>query len=228
MTVCIYCIDNDIIKKLATFDLFDETISLFDASNEQINILDTAKYKFQGDWNKVKQGGKLKNPGDKFVNYERTIELTEKLPQIASIGILDTEFFEQLSTIEGIDQGEAILTSYMIQVLQKEEGSQACIFTGDKNFLRALAKVDLPIIQTNFSHRFWCLEQLIRKGIAHYGFEPTCIKIVPVLECDKAIKAVFGSGMESTPENSLAALNSYIENLRQETGNLLHPYPNQP
>ena len=81
MTVCIYCIDNDILKKLATFDLFSETISLFDASNEQINILETAKYKFKNDWKKF-QEGRLRNPGDEFVNYERIIELTEQLPQI--------------------------------------------------------------------------------------------------------------------------------------------------
>lgn len=226
MTVCIYCIDNDIIKKLATFDLFDETISLFDASNEQINILETAKHKFRSDWNKVKQG-RLRNPGDKFVNYERTLELTEQLPQIATIEVINTDLFIQLSTLEGIDVGEAILTSYMTQVLQKEEGSQAFIFTGDKVFLKALAKVNLPIIQTSFTHRFWCLEQLIHKDIDHYGFEPTRAKIVPVQECDKAIKAVFGSGMASTPENSLPTLNNYIESLRNESGNLLHPYPNQ-
>ncbi|QQE66718.1 UPF0179 protein [Leptolyngbya sp. BL0902] len=41
----IYCIDNDILKKLATFDLFDETVSLFEASAEQVNVLATAKYK---------------------------------------------------------------------------------------------------------------------------------------------------------------------------------------
>jgi len=226
LTVCIYCIDNDIIKKLATFDLFDETIRLFNASNEQINILETAKYKFQSDWDKVKQG-KLRNTGDKFVNYERTIELTEQLPQIVTIGITNTDLFEQLSTIEGIDPGEAVLTSYMTQVLQKEEGSQAFMFTGDKNFLRALANVDLPVIQDNFAHRFWCLEQLIHKDIDHYGFESTRAKIVPVQECDKAIKAVFGSGMASIPENSLPTLNSYIESLRNESGNLLHPYPNK-
>ena len=226
MTACIYCIDNDILKKLATFDLFDATISLFNASNEQINILDTAKYKFQGDWNKLKKG-KLRSPGDQVVNYERTIELTEKLSQIASVGIMNTELFEQLSTIEGIDVGEAILTTCLLQVLQKEEGFQACIFTGDKNFFRALAKVDLPTIQTNFAHRFWCLEQLILKNVDYYGFEPTRARIVPVQECDKAIKAVFGSGMASTPENSLPTLNNYIESLRNETGNLLHPYPNQ-
>lgn len=226
MTVCIYCIDNDILKKLATFDLFSETISLFDASNEQINILETAKYKFKNDWKKF-QEGRLRNPEDKFVNYERIIELTEQLPQIFATEITDTDLFEQLSKIEGIDQGEAILTSYVTQVLQKEEGFQALIFTGDKTFLRALAKVDLPVIQVNFAHRFWCLEQLIHKDIDYYGFEPTCAKIVPVLECDKAIQAVFGSGVASTPENSLPTLKSYIESLRNETGNLLHPYPNQ-
>jgi len=221
---CIYCIDNDILQKLATFDLFDETVKLFDAGSEQINILSTAKYKFQGDWEKLKKG-RSRSPEAQFVNYERTIELAERLPQIAKTEI-DTALFEQLSKF--IDPGEAVLTVYVSQILQKDETSKVSIWTHDKNFLRALTKVDLPIVQTIFPYRFWCLEQLILKDIDAYGFEAVRDKIVPVRDCDKAMKAVFGSGELSTPENSLATLNSYIETLRAETGTLLDPYPNQP
>jgi hypothetical protein len=223
---CVYCIDNDVLKKLVTFDLFDETVKLFGASNEQVNVLETAKYKFQGDWEKVKKG-KSRKPEDQLVNYERTVELAETLPQIA-ITEVDITLFEQLTSFEGIDQGEAILTIYVTQILQKDKSSQALILTHDKNFLRTLAKVELPVVQTVFPHRFWCLEQLILRDIEAYGFEVIRDKIVPVRDCDQAIKAVFGSGALSTSENSLTTLNSYIETLRKETGNLLHPYPNQP
>mgnify|MGYP007080237772 CR=1 FL=1 len=41
-----------------------------------------------------------------------------------------------------------------------------------------------------------------------------------------AIKAAFGSDMQSTHDNSSLALKSYVEALRKETGKLLHPYPN--
>jgi hypothetical protein len=34
------------------------------------------------------------------------------------------------------------------------------------------------------------------------------------------------NGLASTPDNSLATLNGYIEELRAETGKLLHSYPN--
>lgn len=220
----IYCIDNDILKKLATFELFDETLQVFEASDEQVNILETAKYKFQRDWEKV-QKGRIRNQQNKVVNYEKTIELAGRLPKIAETEV-DPELFVQLSEFEGIDQGEAILAIYVIQLLQKDAASQPVIFTGDKNFLRALAKVELPVIQANFNHRIWCLEQLILKAINVYGFEAVRDKIVPVRDCDTAIKSVFGSGSASTPDNSLATLNGYIAELRAQTGKLLHPFPN--
>jgi hypothetical protein len=219
----IYCIDNDILKKLATFDLFDETVSLFDAIPEQISILPTAKFKFKRDLEKFKNG-RSRNSEDQFINYEKTIELAEKLPQIADSSI-DQDLFSLLSRFEGIDQGEAILTVYVTQIIQKSE-FQALIFTGDKNYLRALRQVEIPLIKEVFNHRFWCLEQLIYKNINTYGFEAVREKILPVRECDKAIKSVFGSGISSTQQNSIATLKSYIETLRKETGKLLHPYPN--
>ena len=226
MAGCIYCIDNDILQKLATFDLFDETITLFDASPEQINILPTARFKFQRDWEKL-QKGSSRNPEARFINHKKTIELAEKLPQIADAEI-DQSLFVQLSEFEGIDKGEAILTIYAAQILRETKPPQAFIFTGDKNYLRALAGVEIAVIQENFFHKFWCLEQLILKGVETYGFEFVRDKIAPIRECDKAMKAVFGSGEFSTPENSLATLKSYIETLRAETGILLDPYPNQP
>lgn len=56
MAVCLYCIDNDIIKKLATFQRFDRTIAIFGASTENLFILETAKYKFENDWKKLQKG----------------------------------------------------------------------------------------------------------------------------------------------------------------------------
>ena len=70
MSACIYCIDNDIIKKLATFQLFDKTIQLFDASYEQVNILETAKYKFENDWKKF-EGGLSRKTEDPVINYKQ-------------------------------------------------------------------------------------------------------------------------------------------------------------
>ena len=220
MSSCIYCIDNDIIKKLATFQLFDKTLQLFDASSEQVNILETAQYKFEGDWQKF-EAGKSRKPEDSLINYKQVLYLTKTLPKISESDI-DQEIFTQLSNIENIDKGEAILTIHAIQIIQKDKYAQ--IFTGDKRFIKALAKVNLPIIQESLKHRLWCLEQLVLRNIEADGFETIRDLIVPVRECDTAIKSVFGSGFKSTPENSLATLKNYIEECQQEAGNLLNPY----
>jgi hypothetical protein len=220
LSSCIYCIDNDIIKKLATFQLFDKTLQLFDASSEQVNILETAQYKFEGDWQKF-EAGKSRKPEDSLINYKQVLYLTKTLPKISESDI-DQEIFTQLSNIENIDKGEAILTIHAIQIIQKDKSAQ--IFTGDKRFIKGLAKVNLPIIQESLKHRLWCLEQLVLRNIEADGFETIRDLIVPVRECDTAIKSVFGSGLKSTPENSLATLKNYIEECQQEAGNLLNPY----
>lgn len=220
MTGCLYCVDNDIIQKLATFDLFDETIKLFEADSTQVRVLATAKYKFRGDLEKLEKG-RLRRPEAKLVNYKRTVEIAETLPQIGQTEV-DSELFEQLSTFEGIDAGEAVLTAYVAQVLQKNETGEAFILTGDKRYLKALAEVALPELQALFANRFWCLEQLILRDIHEYGFEAVRDKIVPVRDCDKACKVVFGSGEHSIEKNVLEVIATYIETLRAETGNLLH------
>ncbi|PZO60756.1 MAG: hypothetical protein DCF15_01605 [Phormidesmis priestleyi] len=222
MTGCLYCIDNDIIKKLATFELFEETIKLFEAAPTEIRVLATAKYKFRGDLAKLEKG-RLRQPEAKLVNYKRTIELAETLPQIDQARV-DSELLEQLCTFEGIDAGEAVLTTYVSQVLQKDEAGEAFILTGDKRYLKALAEVALPELQALFKNRFWCLEQLILRDICEYGFEAVRDKIVPVRDCDKACRAVFGSGDRATEKNVIVAIAGYIETLRAETGDLLHEY----
>ncbi len=270
MSDCIYCLDNDILKKLVTLSLFDETISSLDAKSDNIYIINTAKYVFRRHQDKARRG-KIRAKEDKVINYERVIQLAESLPQIkndvnsirkfidlslisfywkwylkmqnyqplkdegiclwlislAYYLMLPSRVFDELLQTEDIDDGEALLTTYVYQILQADPSFQALIFTGDKRYFRALASLSIPILQASLPHRFWCLEQLIHRAIGTYGFETIRDKIVPVRECDMVLKAVFGSGPLATENNSMQTLNSYIEDLRKATGNLLAPYPNQ-
>ena len=164
--------------------------------------IDNAKYKFENDWRKF-EGGKTRKTEDRVINYKQVLSLTKTLANISQADI-DQEIFIQLSSIENIDQGEAIITSHAIKLIQKNKSAQ--IFTGDKRFIKALAKVNLPIIQESLNHRLWCLEQLVLRNIEADGFETIRDLIVPVRECDTAIKSVFGSGLNSTSDNSLATL----------------------
>jgi len=131
LSSCIYCIDNDIIKKLATFQLFDKTLQLFDASSEQVNILETAQYKFEGDWQKF-EAGKSRKPEDSMINYKQVLYLTKTLPKIPESDV-DQEIFTQLSNIENIDQGEARLTSHAIQIIQKDKSAQILLEIKDSS-----------------------------------------------------------------------------------------------
>lgn len=222
MTGRLYCIDNDIIKKLATFELFDETIALFKASRSEVRVLQTAKYKF-GDLESVNRAKAIR-PEARFVNYAKAIELAEDLSSIPAMA--DDTLFIQLSDFEDIDPGEATLTAYVSRFLLKRDAGDAFILTGDKRYLKKLASIRRPWWElSTFHHRFWCLEQLVLRNIRENGFDAVREKIVPVRECDQACKAIFGSGFFSTEENAIATAIGYIESLRKETGVLLNPYP---
>ena len=87
MSGCIYCVDNDILKKLATFDLFENTITLFNTKFDQIYVLETAKHKFKSDWDKIREG-RSKRRKEPFINYERLIKLADFLPRIGNSHII--------------------------------------------------------------------------------------------------------------------------------------------
>jgi hypothetical protein len=66
-----------------------------------------------------------------------------------------------------------------------------------------------------------CFEQVLCRVIARFGFNHVLCKVVPVLDCDTALRAAFGSGFDSTESNTLACLRSYIDELRELSIDLL-------
>jgi hypothetical protein len=120
-----------------------------------------------------------------------------------------SEELQFLASIDGIDAGEAILFSATV------EFAQYFLATGDKTSLRALAltPVCLPIAQRIRGHVI-CLEQIVKRLIQHFGFLYVKNKIVPARACDTALSAAFGSGWAATEPNVLAALDSYINEMR--------------
>lgn len=218
MAGCIYCIDNDILKKLVTFKLFDSTLNIFGITYQEVKILNTAKYKFGRSFKKFKSG-RSRQTSDSIVNWEKLLELTETLPCIKPADI-NPILFAQLSEIKDIDPGEAELVCLAIAIIQKDESAE--IFTGDKRFIKALTKVQLPIVHQALKGRIWCLEQVVLKNIDNLGFEDVRDRIVSVRDCDKAIKVVFGSGDQTEKEAAIATLKTYINELNTE---LIFPYP---
>ncbi|NJN73369.1 MAG: hypothetical protein HC799_11460 [Limnothrix sp. RL_2_0] len=217
MAGCIYCVDNDILKKLATFQLFDSTLKIFHITYQNVKILGTAKYKFRNSRKKIKSG-RSRQASDEVINWDRLIRLTETLPCIENTEI-DLNLFAQLSEYKDIDAGEAELVCQAISLIQKDKLAQ--IFTGDKRFIKALAKVDLQPVHDALKNRILCLEQIVLKNIENLGFEEIRHLVAPVRECDKSIKSVFGSGIHTDKDNAVSTLNGYISDLRKDSNSLL-------
>jgi hypothetical protein len=53
------------------------------------------------------------------------------------------------------------------------------------------------------------------------GFEVVKARVVPMRDCDKSLKACFGSGELATEKNVVEALEGYIAALRQSAPGLL-------
>lgn len=216
MVKAVYCLDNDIILKLATCSLFEKTLETFEVKTNQVKILETFLYKFS------KESKRKRTNNLVTYNIDAAIKIAKNCNKLSAIYI-NQEYFMALQKIEEIDRGEAILLSYASYLNQ--QGNLNYLLTGDKRCLKALNNTTINNIIQPLEGKIWCLEQLILKNIEVYGF--TCIQqnIYPVRDCDNNLKLIFGYSIESPKNEVIEALKSEIRMLTQETGNLLYPYP---
>ena len=196
-------VDSDIIYKLAMCNLLDDTLTALDSARADAYVLPTAKYKF---------GVASRRPsrGEQRYGAEVFARIRDFLGSVREINVVGlSEELQLLASIDGIDAGEAILFSATV------EFDQYFLATGDKTSLRALAltPVCLPIAQRIRGHVI-CLEQIVKYLIRHFGFPYVKDRVVPVRACDTALSAAFGSGWDATEPNVLAAIDSYINELR--------------
>ena len=175
-----FCLsDNDVILKLAACDLLDDTLAVLNISTDNVYVLPTAKFVLA--------------------------HAIQAYSSVVSARV--TQFLESVQTIDweispeevllfqdtlGIDAGEAILYS-ATGALQN-----FIVATGDKVSLKALAKESAcQHIAARLAGRVICLEQIIQLCIGRAGFDTIKSKIVPARRCDKALKAIFGSGLRA-------------------------------
>lgn len=229
MSGAFYCLDNDIILKLATCDIFDDTLLALGADASQIKILDTFKYKFQKQIQRTR--GSRATSNSRY-NVQKALEITQNFVTISESDIseADTSIYTRLlnySTNSNdnntIDKGEAVLISNVCYA--NREGNINYLLTGDKRCLKALTSSDFTDIVEYINGTVWCLEQLILKNIEEVGFDMIQAKIYPARNCDSSIKFIFGYSEAASEEIVTEGLRQEILNLRQQTGNLLYPYP---
>lgn len=199
-------LDNDIILKLSAFDVFEEAIASLDLDWQQLRVMDTAYYVFQGNRQIVaKYSEEIR---------QRAIAVTQRCEAIA-IDASD----EFLLLRDFIDIGEASLIA--------ATGKEDTFFftTGDKRCLEALANnPSLSAVHDRLCGRTICLEQLIYRLIMSQGFEVIQKKIVSAYDCDRAIKNIFGVSTFADESTVITNLQSYINDLQLRSRGLLYTF----
>jgi hypothetical protein len=194
--------DNDIIYKLAACDMLEEALVVLGVTYTDVYVLPTAKYKFGIMTNRARAEARY---GPDVVARIRSF--------LANVRELDVvvppEELQLLAEIDGIDAGEAVLFSATVRF------ENYLLAMGDKNSLRAVASTPAcqPIARRLSGHVI-CLEQIVTRVIAHFGFSYVKDKVVPARACDTALRAAFGSGDAAMESNVLVALDGYIDELR--------------
>lgn len=199
----IFLIDNDIILKLAHYDLINDVIKAYKLSKEAFRILDTAEFYFR-------KNEKLKN---KYSGVEQARAFAENAKTIEIEHYHNGEI-KQLSKINNIDVGEKIL------FLASAYYPEFYVVTGDKRSLISLAenKNTCKITYKRLKHRCICFEQIILFLIKVFG-DGVLSKMVYTGHCETAMKAIFGT--EPTLQHVVTGLQSYINDCRKETGQLI-------
>lgn len=145
---------------------------------------------------------------DRLAGFLGKVQVVQQAP--------DPEEQRLFDDVVGIDAGEAILFSATAAF------GNFILATGDKRSLKALAEVEgAESVTARLSGRVICLEQIMVRIMNRYGFDLLRERVVPVVDCDTALSAVFGSGLSAVETNVRHSLNSYIEHLRGECGGLL-------
>lgn len=139
---------------------------------------------------------------------------------LAAVQVIDWEVpAEEILLFEdtlGIDAGEAVMFAATAR------RGDFILATGDKVCLRALAGCpECKSIAERMAGRVICLEQVVQRCIGTRGFAAVSGKIIPALDCDQALNAIFGTGLTASAAGVEDGLNSYIRELRGATGNLL-------
>ena len=199
--------DNDVLKKLACCDLYDEFSQAFEVSFQEIYILNTAKPVLMSKRHR-------KQIDDE--SFQRLTAFLDAVKVIAIVPNLD----EQAALVEqqNIDAGEAVLFSVTNQM------KSALLATGDKRSLGSLAKTNDKVCRRlckKLAAKIVCFEQIIWKIMDCAGFDAIRDKLILGRECDKVLALIVGSGLDASEESVREGLTSYINDLRNQTGSLL-------
>jgi hypothetical protein len=220
-------LDNDVILKLAQLDLLMDTKEIFLNQFEELKILDTLKFQFCPK-NATKRAKAERKYGIEIVKRIEVFissDISEVKDAITDDNLLKAIIHnESKAILANKDKGD--LDTGEMQLLQMLLNNDSSVmFTGDKRFLSALASAEILQNQlANVAGCFTCFEQIILFLVKDLGFEKVknqYIKALSQNKVDGALKIIFNYDKDSTEDIVIKNLNSFIDDLRKNTGNLL-------
>jgi hypothetical protein len=200
-------LDNDIILKLASIGLLQNIETIFNVESSSIFILPTAKPYIRNS----------KNVRDKYPPkiINDCLDTIKKYSSIPG-NYIDEKIIESLSIIPGIDSGEQVLFSIIPKT------NDFLVLTGDKKALTHLWEAQgVESIKLALSGKIVCLEWIMLKLLESENFDFLSGQIKAANFCgDQEIRIVFNQA-ELTSGKAKNGLQSYLDDLKKHTGNLL-------
>lgn len=204
-------IDNDALLKLASYDLLDTALTMFNIRPEDIHVLATARYALIPDKNRLRRC-KTEECASRLESF---LAKANKLTQDG----LSADMLDALTSEPGIDPGEALMLG------MAASAPDSYIITGDKRALEALqAGKGLNDVCEVLAGRVLPLE-LLFSFLVEGDFAQVQVRVRSQPEVDKALTYAFGVSTPANLASVRAALDSYVGHLRRLTGSLLHPSP---
>jgi len=202
--------DEDIILKLAEYDLLDETCALAQVTPSEVRVRFATPRVLWGKRRKLITGP---DPGHTDAGFDRAIAFAENAHPITDRP--PDEYYDAIRAVEGIDPGEALLIATALTVTL-----DPVILTGDKRCLRALGKSEsLRDVRHRLSGCAVCLEEALRSLILRRNFVSVrgAVAQAPP-DCDKAITDAFRGASKYDWERVLGKLEAELASLEEDVG----------
>lgn len=203
--------DNDVLFKLAQCDLFDEFLGAFGVTAADIRILKLARFSISSKKHRKRIGE------DSFARLSAFLATVADIP-VAPDPTAIAALNEQ--TDKNIDAGEAALFAVCPLI------AEAVIVTGDKKSLTGLTEAGVTdavcaSLCEALAGRLFCFEQVLTRILDHAGFDAVRDRLVKGRESDRGLALWLGSGLDANETRFRDGLNSFLNEARRTSGNLL-------
>ena len=214
--MCNVVVDNDVLIKGSGYELLKEIIEAIPANEEDVGILGAARYSVPKYLEKLdlnKENEAAISQFEKLASYASVIEPTEDESRLAG----ELEFQAQKRNLP-LDIGE----SQLLAVLKFRSLNKMA--TGDKQAIASMEVImgDLDCIE-EVRGKIICLEQLLFILVKNFG-QKVCDSVCREPQIDKTFEICFCCHRtESTSDEWLEGLESYIRDIREKAPLMLSP-----